>query len=540
MTLVNIGVWLLRLYLNLLLFIPRVFLELNLAWNPFVILATIALKRINSTFKTVTDTMVKSNEMRWLHPGERNGERVAIVSYPRCGNSLMRGLLEKVTGVYTGCDTRPDRSLSKELHQYGMKGEGIVDDSVWFVKTHFPERIGYKEFSVKKAILVVRNPWDAIDSYFNMILTNSHNKSLHESQYKRFADRWDGLLRNEIDVWMKFHRYWTTKVDIPIIVVRYEDLIMHREETLRRVFMFLTDLTTLEGTEWENRIHDAMFTSGDKAGPYKPRSGKIGNGCRNGTNCPFVHVTTNEFSKMSVYHELQPPLPLDYSMGMTNSGPVFLNNHPRGLPPSRMRLTMDMKQDNRNKTTSSVASCIDSSTSRQKAPIQANGQEQETISEIFPVLTRDIEGPFFAVDVECVATGNGTNDRDVARIAVVDEDERVVFDQYVKPTKPIVSYLTQLTGITERNLVDAPALEEALVQLKEILPVESVIVGQSIKKDLKWLMLEKPTDYKGEFDVADLFRLPMQSTNGVVRYRYFSLRHVAKYLLGHKYPGGGS
>ncbi|CAH0480386.1 unnamed protein product [Peronospora belbahrii] len=227
-------------------------------------------------------------------------------------------------------------------------------------------------------------------------------------------------------------------------------------------------------------------------------------------------------------------------MGMTNSGPVFLNNHPRGLPPSRMRLTMDMKQDNRNKTTSSVASCIDSSTSRQKAPIQANGQEQETISEIFPVLTRDIEGPFFAVDVECVATGNGTNDRDVARIAVVDEDERVVFDQYVKPTKPIVSYLTQLTGITERNLVDAPALEEALVQLKEILPVESVIVGQSIKKDLKWLMLEKPTDYKGEFDVADLFRLPMQSTNGVVRYRYFSLRHVAKYLLGHKYPGGGS
>ncbi|CAH0480304.1 unnamed protein product [Peronospora belbahrii] len=290
MTLVNIGVWLLRLYLNLLLFIPRVFLELNLAWNPFVILATIALKRINSTFKTVTDTMVKSNEMRWLHPGERNGERVAIVSYPRCGNSLMRGLLEKVTGVYTGCDTRPDRSLSKELHQYGMKGEGIVDDSVWFVKTHFPERIGYKEFSVKKAILVVRNPWDAIDSYFNMILTNSHNKSLHESQYKRFADRWDGLLRNEIDVWMKFHRYWTTKVDIPIIVVRYEDLIMHREETLRRVFMFLTDLTTLEGTEWENRIHDAMFTSGDKAGPYKPRSGKIGASFRHYSEEQFQYI----------------------------------------------------------------------------------------------------------------------------------------------------------------------------------------------------------------------------------------------------------
>ncbi|GMF39757.1 unnamed protein product [Phytophthora fragariaefolia] len=103
------------------------------------------------------------------------------------------------------------------------------------------------------------------------------------------------------------------------------------------------------------------------------------------------------------------------------------------------------------------------------------------------------------------------SDRDVARIAVVDEDEKVVFDH---------------------DLKDAPNLKEALVRLKAILPVESVIVGQSIKKDLEWLTLQKPTDYKGEFDVADLFRLPMQLTNGVVRYRYFSLRHVAKYLLG--------
>ncbi|KAF1780864.1 P-loop containing nucleoside triphosphate hydrolase [Phytophthora cactorum] len=184
----------------------------QLGVEPFVIFTRRALQRLHSALKTITGTMTDSDGMRWLQPGERGGERIAIVSYPRCGNSLMRGLLEKVTGVYTGCDTRPDRSLSKELQQYGMKGEGVVDESVWFVKTHFPERVGYKGFPVKKAILV----------------------SLHESQYERFADRWDGLLRNEIDVWMKFHRYWTTKVDIPIIVVRYEDLMMHREETLPR------------------------------------------------------------------------------------------------------------------------------------------------------------------------------------------------------------------------------------------------------------------------------------------------------------------
>lgn len=83
------------------------------------------------------------------------------------------------------------------------------------------------------------------------------------------------------------------------------------------------------------------------------------------------------------------------------------------------------------------------------------------------------------------------------------------------------------------DLVGAPNLKEALVKLRAVLPTDSVIVGQSIKKDLEWLTLEKEVDYRQMFDVADLFRLPMQSTNGIIRYRYFSLRHVAKYLLGH-------
>lgn len=165
-----------------------------------------------------------------------------------------------------------------------------MDDSVWFVKTHFPERVGWKPFKIKKAILVVRNPWDAIDSYFNMTLTNTHNKSLHEDMYTRFADRWDGLLRNEIDVWMKFHRYWTSKVDIPIIVVRYEDLMVHRAETLRRVFLFLTDLPSLEGTEWETRIADVMANSGENSGPYVPRSGKIGASFRHFSEEQFQYI----------------------------------------------------------------------------------------------------------------------------------------------------------------------------------------------------------------------------------------------------------
>ncbi|OQS00964.1 hypothetical protein ACHHYP_20085 [Achlya hypogyna] len=232
-------------------------------------------------------------EKRWLTDGEKDGEHIAIVSYPRSGNSLMRGLLESVTGIYTGCDTQPDRSLSVELQKYGMKGEGVVDDSVWFVKSHYPERSGYKPVPVHKAILVVRNPWDAINSYFNMTLTNSHNKSVHDSQYERFAARWDKMIENEVQVWIRFHQYWTSRVDIPIMVVRYEDLMVNRRESLHRVFKFILGKEpkdSLWGSEWGDRIQSVL--SADDTGPYKPRSGKIGASFRHYSPAQFQHVLT--------------------------------------------------------------------------------------------------------------------------------------------------------------------------------------------------------------------------------------------------------
>ena len=100
------------------------------------------------------------------------------MSYPRSGNSMLRGLLERVTGVVTGSDTRPDRVLSRSLLRKGLRGEGVVDWRAWVVKTHWPERYGYRHFHAHRVILLVRNPFDAINSYFNMGLTNTHEQTL--------------------------------------------------------------------------------------------------------------------------------------------------------------------------------------------------------------------------------------------------------------------------------------------------------------------------------------------------------------------------
>jgi hypothetical protein len=63
------------------------------------------------------------------------GNQVAFCSYPRSGNSFLRGYLEKVCSVFTGSDLPGVPFLNS-----GLLGEGTNSDSgyVWITKTHFP------------------------------------------------------------------------------------------------------------------------------------------------------------------------------------------------------------------------------------------------------------------------------------------------------------------------------------------------------------------------------------------------------------------
>jgi hypothetical protein len=70
----------------------------------------------------------------------------------------------------------------------GLAGEGLVDKRVWVVKPHYPERYGKTKFYAERAILLVRNPLDAMTSLFNMICTGSHNKSISQDDYKKYME----------------------------------------------------------------------------------------------------------------------------------------------------------------------------------------------------------------------------------------------------------------------------------------------------------------------------------------------------------------
>ena len=154
----------------------------------------------------------------------------------------MRHLLEGSTGIVTGSDSRSNRTLSASLLRCGFRGEGIADSSVWVVKSHFPERMGYLRFRTKRVILLVRNPFDSIESYFHMGLTNTHDKMLTKDvmQSEPLQDLWRDFVLNEASVWAAFHLFWLQQsVQIPVLFVRFEDLLLNENATMAEILQFM-------------------------------------------------------------------------------------------------------------------------------------------------------------------------------------------------------------------------------------------------------------------------------------------------------------
>lgn len=138
--------------------------------------------------------------------------------------------------------------------------------------------------------------------------------------------------------------------------------------------------------------------------------------------------------------------------------------------------------------------------------------------------------PYFSIDVECVATGPGHDDRAVAQIALVDQFENVLLNLYVKPEKPVISYLTDLTGITA-ELIDREGVEfsKARELLRSLLPKNALLVGQSIYKDVEWMKLAEGLDFCRMIDLRSLWRVWNAK---YAAFSEFSLHHCGKCFFG--------
>jgi len=288
-----------------------------------------------------------------------NGSITLLASYPRSGNTLLRTLLERITSTVTGSDTRPDRTLSKSLAiDHDLVGEGLVgrpnsmntqqtkskfppstqllqqqyqgayDPIVHIVKTHFPERKGWTPITGNKVLLLVRNPYDAIDSYWNLCCTNTHTRSLDESVYIKYADKFEGLAKHEIKVWCEFHYYWLDmceRENVPLLIIRYEDLVLNTETEMIRIINFLVDEQEHQDNSsnmksfWKWRVQHATGKTKSKSttantttttanlGSYQPRSS---NGGRNSIGKSIRKKRYSE-SVLCHMHEIAASMELD-------------------------------------------------------------------------------------------------------------------------------------------------------------------------------------------------------------------------------------
>ena len=110
----------------------------------------------------------------------------------------------------------------------------------------------------------------------------------------------------------------------------------------------------------------------------------------------------------------------------------------------------------------------------------------------------------------------------------MDANEKVILKRKVKPEKPIVSYLTPLTGLRQGDLDDGNRLSVVLREVKALLGPDVVLVGQGVKSDIKWLHLEEGKDYNSVVDLAQMFKV-YNSRYG--NYSYYSLSHEANTLI---------
>lgn len=92
---------------------------------------------------------------------------ICFASIMRCGNTFYRRLIENISGVVTGSNIRITTTLCLAFVATGFKGESIMDNRSWVIKSHFPYVYPTASpCSISRAIVLVRNPLDVIVSLF--------------------------------------------------------------------------------------------------------------------------------------------------------------------------------------------------------------------------------------------------------------------------------------------------------------------------------------------------------------------------------------
>ncbi|NXI47401.1 REXO4 exonuclease, partial [Galbula dea] len=113
--------------------------------------------------------------------------------------------------------------------------------------------------------------------------------------------------------------------------------------------------------------------------------------------------------------------------------------------------------------------------------------EQVLVKEkAFEGLTRAV-----AMDCEMVGVGPKGEDSIVARVSIVNQFGKCVYDKYVKPTEEVTDYRTAVSGIRPENINTGEDFKTVQKEVANILNGR-ILVGHALRNDLKVLFLDHP------------------------------------------------
>lgn len=113
------------------------------------------------------------------------------------------------------------------------------------------------------------------------------------------------------------------------------------------------------------------------------------------------------------------------------------------------------------------------------------------------VMTKDkykavtAQSPMFGVDCEMCRTSAGVNE--LTRISIIDENHDSIYETLVCPRNKIVDYLTPFSGITPEMMKNVTkTLAEVQADIRQLLPADAILVGQSLHSDLMAMRMMHP------------------------------------------------
>ncbi|XP_036983596.2 RNA exonuclease 4 isoform X2 [Artibeus jamaicensis] len=122
---------------------------------------------------------------------------------------------------------------------------------------------------------------------------------------------------------------------------------------------------------------------------------------------------------------------------------------------------------------------------RQQLGVKDSGLALEK-QQAFGGLTRAV-----ALDCEMVGVGPAGEESVAARVSIVNQHGKCVYDKYVRPAQPVTDYRTAVSGIRPEHLQRGEQFEVVQKEVADMLRGR-VLVGHALHNDLKVLLLDHP------------------------------------------------